>query len=71
MAQFVECPETDLPGLIATTGPPFAGLLEGIALEEPRYFMAARWEKWWGRPRSCRSRYSRWTRMCEATSRRS
>ena len=41
VAQFVECPETDLPGLIDTAGTPFADLIEGVALEEPRYFMAA------------------------------
>ncbi|HZJ05093.1 MAG TPA: S8 family serine peptidase [Nocardioidaceae bacterium] len=40
-ATFVECPETDLPGLIDTGGTPFSELLEGVALEEPRYFMAA------------------------------
>ena len=40
-ASFVECPDTDLPGLIDTAGTPFADLLEGVALEEPRYFMAA------------------------------
>jgi len=41
VAQFVECPDTDLPGLIDTAGTAFAELVEGIALEEPRYFMAA------------------------------
>lgn len=41
VAQFVECPDTDLPGLIDTTGTAFAQLLEGVAIEEPRYFMAA------------------------------
>jgi hypothetical protein len=40
-ASFVECPDTDLPGLIDTAGTQFADLLEGVALEEPRYFMAA------------------------------
>jgi hypothetical protein len=40
-AAFVECPDTDLPGLIDTSGTAFANLLEGVALEEPRYFMAA------------------------------
>jgi hypothetical protein len=41
MAEFVECPDTPLPGLIATTGTPFEDVLEGVAIEEPRYFMAA------------------------------
>jgi hypothetical protein len=39
-ATFLECPSTELPGLIATTNTRFADLLEGVALEEPRYFMA-------------------------------
>jgi hypothetical protein len=38
-ATFLDCPETTLPGLIATQGTPFEDLLEGVALEEPRYFM--------------------------------
>lgn len=41
IAQFVECPNTDLPGLISTSGTPFANLIEGLAIEEPRYYMAA------------------------------
>jgi subtilisin family serine protease len=41
VAQFVECPDTDLPGLIDTAGTAFAELIEGVAIEEPRYFMAA------------------------------
>ena len=36
-ATYVECPETDLPGLVATRGTPFDDVLEGIALEEPVY----------------------------------
>ena len=40
-ATFVECPDTDLPGLIDTSRTGFADLLEGVALEEPRYYMAA------------------------------
>src|SRR5215213_7518737 len=40
-ATFVECPDTDLPGLIDTSRTTFADVLEGVALEEPRYFMAA------------------------------
>ncbi len=41
VAQFVDDPDTDLPGLIDTAGTPFGNLIEGVALEEPRYFMAA------------------------------
>ncbi len=39
-AAFIECPETDVPGLISVTGSTFSDVLEGVALEEPRYFMA-------------------------------
>lgn len=39
-ATFVECPDTDVPGLIDPSGTDFAGVLEGIALEEPRYFFS-------------------------------
>ena len=39
-ATFVECPQTDKPGLIDTAGTRFSDVLEGIAIEEPRYFMA-------------------------------
>ncbi|MCY7272425.1 MAG: S8 family serine peptidase, partial [Phormidesmis sp. CAN_BIN44] len=38
-AAFVESPTADLPGLISTQGTPFADILEGVALEEPRYYM--------------------------------
>jgi hypothetical protein len=41
LAEFIECPDTPLPGLIATMGTPFEDVLEGVAIEEPRYFMAA------------------------------
>lgn len=41
MAEFIECPDTPLPGLMATKGTPFEDVLEGVAIEEPRYFMAA------------------------------
>jgi len=37
-ATYVECPDTDVPGLIATTGTAFSNLLEGVGLEEPRYY---------------------------------
>lgn len=39
-AGFLECPSSDLPGLIPTKGTSFEGVIEGVALEEPRYFMA-------------------------------
>ncbi len=38
-ATFWEVPETDIPGLIDTKGTPFEDVLEGVAIEEPRYFM--------------------------------
>jgi hypothetical protein len=41
LAEFVECPETPQPGFIATTGTIFEDVLEGVAIEEPRYYMAA------------------------------
>ncbi|MFD1046566.1 hypothetical protein ACFQ1S_13885 [Kibdelosporangium lantanae] len=37
-ATFVECPDTDLPGLIDTSNSPVADVLEGVAIEEPVYF---------------------------------
>ncbi|AZQ32115.1 peptidase S8 [Streptomyces cyaneochromogenes] len=40
LATFVECPQTDMPGLIDTADTDFADVLEGVALEEPRYFFA-------------------------------
>jgi len=39
MAIFWECPATELPGLISAKGTPFEDVLEGVAIEEPRYFM--------------------------------
>lgn len=39
-ATFIECPDTPLPGLIATANTPFESVLEGVAIEQPRYFMA-------------------------------
>lgn len=39
LAEFIDCPETELPGLINTDGTPFQDVLEGVAIEEPRYFM--------------------------------
>jgi subtilisin family serine protease len=38
-ATFIECPNTPIPGLISTDGTNFADVLEGIAIEEPRYYM--------------------------------
>lgn len=40
VGQFLETPETDVPGLIETGGTIFENAIEGVALEEPRYFMA-------------------------------
>jgi len=37
-ATFLECPDTDVPGLIETNNTIFADLIEGIALNEPVYF---------------------------------
>jgi hypothetical protein len=39
-ATFLDTRETEIPGLIRTTGTAFEDLIEGVALEEPRYFMA-------------------------------
>jgi hypothetical protein len=41
LAEFVECPSTDMPGLIGVKGSRFEGLIEGVAIEEPRYYMAS------------------------------
>jgi subtilisin family serine protease len=40
IAQFVDSPQTKTPGLIETRGTKFEDLLEGVALEEPVYYMA-------------------------------
>lgn len=40
MAEFIECPDTPLPGLISTTNTSFEEMIEGVAIEAPRYFMA-------------------------------
>jgi hypothetical protein len=40
-AEFMECHNSPLPGLISCKGTEFEQLIEGIALEEPRYAMAA------------------------------
>jgi hypothetical protein len=38
-ATFIECPDTDLPGLISVAKTAFKDVLEGIAIEEPNYTM--------------------------------
>lgn len=40
-ATFLDSPDTPLRGLVATDGTRFEDVLEGVALEEPRYLMAA------------------------------
>src|SRR5204863_6321172 len=37
-ATFVESDTTEMPGLVATDGTSFEDVLEGVALEVPRYF---------------------------------
>lgn len=37
-ATFIDCPDTELPGLIDTSGSQLEDVLEGVAIEEPRYF---------------------------------
>lgn len=39
-ATFVDSATSEVPGLLDTGGSEFADVLEGIAIEEPRYFMA-------------------------------
>ena len=39
-ATCIDCPNTDIPGLISVSGSTFSDVLEGVAIEEPRYFMA-------------------------------
>jgi hypothetical protein len=36
---FIDCPETEMSGLIATAGTTMSDLIEGVAIEEPRYAM--------------------------------
>ncbi|HEU0078134.1 MAG TPA: S8 family serine peptidase, partial [Longimicrobiaceae bacterium] len=40
VGEFIDSTDTEMPGLISPEGTPFADVLEGIAIEEPRYFMA-------------------------------
>jgi subtilisin family serine protease len=39
-ATFLDSPDTELQGLIATAGTNLSEVIEGVALEEPRYYMA-------------------------------
>lgn len=39
-AEFFDTPDTPIPGLISTIGTGYQDVLEGVAIEEPRYFMA-------------------------------
>ena len=39
-ATFLDSPDTELPGLIDVRGTAFENVLEGVAIEEPRYFFA-------------------------------
>ncbi len=41
VGEFIDSSDTEMPGLISPRGTPFADVLEGIAIEEPRYFMGA------------------------------
>jgi hypothetical protein len=40
-ATFIDSPDTNLNGLISTAGTSFADVLEGVAIEEPRYYTAS------------------------------
>lgn len=40
-ATYLECPDTDVPGLIDTSKSSLSEILEGVALEEPVYFFAS------------------------------
>lgn len=39
-ATFLDSPDTDMSGLIQTRGTSYESLIEGVAIEEPRYFFA-------------------------------
>jgi subtilisin family serine protease len=41
VAQFLDSPDTPTPGLIDTRGTRFEDVIEGVALEEPVYYMAS------------------------------
>jgi subtilisin family serine protease len=38
-ATFLDSPDTEISGLISTAGTTFSEVIEGVAIEEPRYFM--------------------------------
>ncbi|MGB5678654.1 MAG: hypothetical protein WBN36_12770, partial [Gammaproteobacteria bacterium] len=40
VAEFLDCPNSDIKGLISTRGTEFENVIEGVAIEEPRYYMA-------------------------------
>jgi len=40
VGQFLDSPDTEMSGLIQTRGTKFEDTVEGVALEEPRYYMA-------------------------------
>ena len=39
-ATFLDSPDTDIPGLCSTAGTNLSDVIEGVAIEEPRYYMA-------------------------------
>jgi len=39
VAEFIDTRETEISGLISMVGTPFEDVLEGVAIEEPRYYM--------------------------------
>lgn len=39
LAEFIDSRGTDISGLVSTAGTAFDDLLEGVAIEEPRYYM--------------------------------
>jgi hypothetical protein len=41
VAQFIDSPDTEIPGLIRTRNTKFEDVIEGVAIEEPVYYMAA------------------------------
>ena len=41
LAEFLDSPSSELPGLMSVRGTEFEQLIEGVAIEEPRYYMAA------------------------------
>ncbi len=39
-ATFLDSPDTDIPGLVSTAGTNLSDVIEGVAIEEPRYYFA-------------------------------